>query len=58
MDGFQHYLLLCSGIYGYTLSFAGEHICFFIPAPIAAFIVNYLLWHWTFKTKADYKLGM
>lgn len=45
------------GIYGYTLSFAGEHIYFFIPAPIAAFIVNYLLWHWTFKTKSDFKMG-
>jgi hypothetical protein len=57
MDGFHHYLLSCSGIYGYTLSFAGEHICFFIPAPIAAFFVNYLLWHWTFKEKADYTTG-
>ncbi|MBK9317541.1 MAG: hypothetical protein IPM91_01030 [Bacteroidetes bacterium] len=30
---------------------------FFIPAPIAAFFVNYLLWHWTFKEKADYTTG-
>ncbi|MBK8874611.1 MAG: hypothetical protein IPN13_12080 [Bacteroidetes bacterium] len=45
------------GIYGYTVSIAGEHIYFFVPAPIAAFIVSGLMWKWTFKQKDDYKVG-
>lgn len=45
------------GIYGYTVSIAGEHIYFFVPAPIAAFLISGLIWKWTFKQKDDYKVG-
>ncbi len=45
------------GLYGFTVSIAAEHIYFFVPAPIAAFIVSGLMWKWTFKKKDDYKVG-
>ncbi|MBK6642368.1 MAG: hypothetical protein IPG39_14650 [Bacteroidetes bacterium] len=45
------------GLYGYSLSIASDRICFFIPAPFAAFLVNGLMWKWTFKKEEDYKVG-
>lgn len=43
------------GIIGYKISVAGEHIYFFISAPIATFIPSYLIWNITFQSKKDYK---
>lgn len=45
------------GLYCYYIPIAGEHIYFFISAPIATFFPSYFIWNWTFKTTKDYKIG-
>ena len=45
------------GLICYFIPIAAEHIYFFLSAPISTFISCYFIWHWTFKSNNDYKIG-
>lgn len=45
------------GLIIYMISIAGEHIYFFLSAPIATFFPAYFIWKRIFKKSTDYKIN-